>query len=88
MINLPNHIAIIPDGNRRWAKKNKISSFLGHKKGYENFNGILKATLDFKVYCLSIWACSRDNIQKRSKKEETHRASQNEEADEEMTVKT
>ncbi|KKS65456.1 MAG: Tritrans,polycis-undecaprenyl-diphosphate synthase (geranylgeranyl-diphosphate specific) [Parcubacteria group bacterium GW2011_GWB1_42_6] len=69
MINLPNHIAIIPDGNRRWAKKNKISSFLGHKKGSENFNGILKATLDFKVYCLSIWACSRDNIQKRSKKE-------------------
>jgi undecaprenyl diphosphate synthase len=69
MINIPNHIAIIPDGNRRWAKKNRLPSFLGHKKGSESFNEILTTTFDLQIRCFSIWACSRDNIQKRSKEE-------------------
>jgi undecaprenyl diphosphate synthase len=32
---LPQHIGIMIDGNRRWAKAKKIPSFLGHKKGIE-----------------------------------------------------
>lgn len=69
MINLPNHVAIIPDGNRRWARKRNIPSFLGHKKGGERFDEIFKSTLELQIPCFSVWLCSRDNIQKRSKEE-------------------
>jgi len=37
-----NHLAIIMDGNRRWAKKNKLKSSLGHKEGINNAINILK----------------------------------------------
>ncbi len=37
-----NHLAIIMDGNRRWAKKHKLKSYLGHKEGIENAINILK----------------------------------------------
>ena len=37
-----NHLAIIMDGNRRWAKKHKIKSYLGHKEGINNAINILK----------------------------------------------
>ena len=37
-----NHLAIIMDGNRRWAKKNKLKSNLGHKEGINNAISILK----------------------------------------------
>jgi len=46
MENIPKHIVLFPDGNRRWAKNKGIASFDGHKKGYENlidFAGILLA---------------------------------------------
>lgn len=33
---LPEHVAIIMDGNRRWAKKNNLSTPQGHKEGAEN----------------------------------------------------
>lgn len=34
-MNIPKHIVLFPDGNRRWAKKNNLPSMDGHKKGYE-----------------------------------------------------
>ena len=40
--NMPTHIAIIMDGNRRWAKKNNLEIRLGHKKGAENIENITK----------------------------------------------
>ena len=43
-MNIPNHIVLFPDGNRRWAKQNGIASLDGHKKGYENL-------LDFSEWC-------------------------------------
>ena len=33
--NIPNHVVIIPDGNRRWAKKNNLPSFEGHRRGLD-----------------------------------------------------
>ena len=36
MKNIPRHIVLFPDGNRRWAKQNGIASLEGHMKGYEN----------------------------------------------------
>ena len=40
MDNLPEHIAIIMDGNRRWAKANKLTTAQGHKEGAENLKRI------------------------------------------------
>jgi undecaprenyl diphosphate synthase len=41
---IPNHIVLFPDGNRRWAKQKGLASLLGHQKGYENL-------LDFSEWC-------------------------------------
>ena len=43
--NIPNHVAIIMDGNARWAKKNNLSTINGHKKGVENIKDIAKLSL-------------------------------------------
>ena len=40
--NIPTHIAIIMDGNRRWAKKNRLDTRIGHKKGAETLENIVK----------------------------------------------
>ena len=44
MQNIPNHIVLFPDGNRRWSKGKGLISLEGHKKGYENL-------LDFSEWC-------------------------------------
>ena len=35
-MNIPKHIVLFPDGNRRWARQKGIHTLEGHKKGYEN----------------------------------------------------
>ncbi|MEX1012635.1 MAG: polyprenyl diphosphate synthase [Waddliaceae bacterium] len=47
---LPTHIAIIPDGNRRWAKKNLRKSFFGHKTGS---NKIIETVLNISTFGIS-----------------------------------
>ena len=42
MLNTLNHIAIIMDGNRRWAKKNELDQIEGHRKGIETAKFIAK----------------------------------------------
>jgi len=64
----PDHIAIIMDGNARWAKKNNLSLFTGHKQGVENIKEIAQACIDFKVKYLTLYAFSSENWQ-RSKSE-------------------
>jgi len=61
------HVFIIPDGNRRWAKKQSLLSFKGHTAGYERLKEITENIWDFGVTHLTIWALSRDNIVKRSR---------------------
>lgn len=39
---VPNHLAIIVDGNRRWATSKGLASILGHKKGFEQLEEIIK----------------------------------------------
>lgn len=68
-MNFPNHIAIIPDGNRRWAKRKGLAVFLGHKKGADAAEKILETSLDLKIPCLTMWGCSMDNVAKRPKRE-------------------
>jgi len=64
-----NHVAIIPDGNRRWAKRNGVSSNEGHKVGIEVLQKIFEKALQLKIPYLTFWAASYDNLVKRTKKE-------------------
>jgi len=68
-MNLPQHIVIIPDGNRRWAKNKGLPAFFGHRQGAKTLEKILKAVLELKIPCFTFWGASIDNITKRPKKE-------------------
>ncbi|HAI74231.1 MAG TPA: di-trans,poly-cis-decaprenylcistransferase [Candidatus Moranbacteria bacterium] len=63
--NLPNHIAIIPDANRRWARERGIPPWKGHEAGAENFEKLISYSLKKGIQCLSIWGSSIDNLTKR-----------------------
>lgn len=62
------HIAIIMDGNRRWAKDKGLPGFEGHKKGYEKLKEVGQWMLDRNIKILTVYAFSTENW-KRSKKE-------------------
>ncbi len=55
------HIAIIMDGNRRWAKNRHLPSAAGHKKGVEALRTTLKACAKFKIKYLTVYAFSTEN---------------------------
>jgi len=55
------HIAIIMDGNRRWAKDKNLPSAFGHKKGVEALKTTLRACDDFGVKYLTVYAFSTEN---------------------------
>jgi undecaprenyl diphosphate synthase len=65
---IPNHIAIIPDGNRRWAKKMGLSTQEGYSKGIEHIGDVLKWCKESDVRMLTMWGFSTDNF-KRDKAE-------------------
>jgi len=64
-----NHIALIPDGNRRWAKKRGLLPLQGHFEGAKVVEKILKKVLEMKIPYFTFWGGSYDNLTKRSKKE-------------------
>ena len=55
------HIAIIMDGNRRWAKERNLPSMLGHKKGVDALKNTLRACKDFGIKFLTVYAFSTEN---------------------------
>jgi len=66
--NIPNHVAIIPDGNRRWAKEKGKNTYEGHKKGFDQLIKIAKKARDLGIKVFTVWAFSTENW-KRSKEE-------------------
>ena len=62
------HIAIIMDGNRRWAKEKNLPSAMGHKKGVDALKATLRACDDFGIKYLTVYAFSTENWNR--KKEE------------------
>ncbi len=62
------HIAIIMDGNRRWATSNNLPSYEGHKKGAENLWDIINNIQEFELKFLTVFVFSTENW-KRSKRE-------------------
>jgi len=65
---LPKHIAVIMDGNRRWAKKKNLSKTMGHKAGIDSITQILDSCLAIGIPILTIYAFSTENWS-RSKEE-------------------
>lgn len=64
----PNHIAIIPDGNRRWAKKHAIAAQrLIYEKGSDTLVPILEEAVKAGVPFMTFWASSYSNLQGRSR---------------------
>ncbi|AVP53725.1 isoprenyl transferase [Clostridium tetani] len=66
--NIPKHIAIIMDGNGRWAKERKLPRSLGHKAGVETIRDIVKECNNIGVRYLTLYAFSTENW-KRPKEE-------------------
>lgn len=62
------HLAIIMDGNRRWARKKGLPILEGHRKGLEVFQKVGQWCLDRDIEILTVWAFSTENW-KRSRKE-------------------
>ncbi len=55
------HIAIIMDGNRRWAKEKNLPSAVGHKKGVDALKAAMRACDDFGIKYLTVYAFSTEN---------------------------
>lgn len=66
MLNNLNHIALILDGNKRWAKKNKLSNVKGYTKGFENIKKIVKYSQSINLKNLTIFALSSENYKRSS----------------------
>lgn len=57
----PRHVAIIMDGNGRWARQHALSVMLGHRKGVEALREIIRYSSDIKLEVLSLYAFSTEN---------------------------
>lgn len=59
--NIPSHVAMIMDGNGRWAEERFLPRIAGHKKGAETVRSMVKLCVEFGVKYLSIYAFSTEN---------------------------
>ena len=58
---IPTHVAIIMDGNGRWALKKGLPRAAGHKAGTENLREVIEASVEFGIQYLTIFAFSTEN---------------------------
>ena len=67
-MNIPKHVAIIMDGNGRWATKRNLSRSIGHLEGSKTLKKIVEYAFSNGIEILSVFAFSTENF-KRSKEE-------------------
>ena len=58
---IPNHVAVIMDGNGRWAKKNGLIRAIGHKEGVNSVRSIVEASVELGISVLTLYAFSTEN---------------------------
>ena len=58
---IPDHIAIIMDGNGRWAKQKHLPRIFGHKKGVDTLENVINFCLDEQIKYLTVFAFSTEN---------------------------
>lgn len=66
---VPMHVAIIPDGNRRWAKSENKKAWNGHREGAENVREIIKSSFKTNIKYLTFYAFSAENLKNRARLE-------------------
>ena len=67
---IPDHIALIPDGDRRWARAKGFSPLEGHKAGYLALKSLARASRELGVHTLTLWGFSTENWERSSKETE------------------
>lgn len=60
-INLPNHIAFSPNGNRRWAQEKNLPTLEGHKAGAEALKRLIEAGYHYGIRTMTFWGFSTEN---------------------------
>ncbi len=68
----PNHVAIIPDGNRRWAKQIGMNPIFGHEAGYQKLKQVLNWLWEAGIKAVTIYAMSYENCINRPEDERRH----------------
>ena len=58
---MPVHVAVIMDGNGRWARKHKVNRFSGHNAGMESMKEIVRRASDLGIKYLTVYAFSTEN---------------------------
>ncbi len=58
---VPDHLAIIPDGNRRWARAKGLHTFQGHKKGFDRAVSLARSARDMGIHTVTLWGFSTEN---------------------------
>lgn len=64
---VPNHIAIIPDGNRRWARARGLNTLYGHKAGFDAAVKVCRTARDWGVHTVTLWGFSTENWDRTEK---------------------
>src|SRR5271163_3551851 len=64
--NIPKHVALIPDGNRRWSYSHNLQIFNGYQKGVKKFIDFSIWAKEYGVKTVTVWALSTENIKNRS----------------------
>lgn len=64
----PKHVAIIPDGNRRWAKSKNLPTFEGHRRGFDALVNVARESRKLDIKVMTVWGFSTENW-KRSPEE-------------------
>ncbi|MDE1768185.1 MAG: di-trans,poly-cis-decaprenylcistransferase [Candidatus Micrarchaeota archaeon] len=65
-LSVPNSLALIPDGNRRWAKAHSFSILDGYSLGVKKFIDFSEWCKDYGIRNLSVWALSSENLRRHS----------------------
>src|SRR3989338_11603060 len=67
--NIPHHIAIIMDGNRRWARARGLQDIKGHEAGADTLEKVVEEAEKLGVKTITVYALSTENIKERAKRE-------------------
>jgi undecaprenyl diphosphate synthase len=62
---LPLHVAIVPDGNRRWATTRGLDPWEGHEVGAQNTERLIRKARELGIRHMSFWGSSLENLKKR-----------------------
>lgn len=57
----PHHVAIIPDGNRRWAKMKGLPTAEGHRRGFDVATKLIRKSRELGIHTMTLWAFSTEN---------------------------